>query len=222
MPVHAHNAEFFFPDEEAGQKDAPGKDSGKGRKAEGEKKGPKWSEKANSGGKTERSGFGQPGHWQTKEEALAGVPTKERKEYGSSKDNCWRCGRAGHNTFECYVGTTTGGTVLPTAPWRGASSAKRKRDGDNNVEAPAQKQSKVTTIKTEDDDMRDAAAAWAKDRITVWDNGDEDSDFGKAGNHRDPKPAEPYTAQEGKGQPPKNVATPGERNPDVEHTPWSL
>jgi len=162
---------------EAGQKDARSKDSGKGHKGQGEKKGPKWSEKANSGGKTERSGFGQPGHWKTKEEALAGVPTKKRKEYRSSKDNCWRCGWTGHKTFECYAGTTTGGTVLPTAPWRGASSAKRKRDGDNNVEAPAQKQSKVTTIKTKDDDMRDAVAAWAKDRITVWDNGDEDSDF---------------------------------------------
>jgi len=162
---------------EAGQKDAPGKDSGKGRKGQGEKEGSKRSERTDSGGKTERLGFGQPGHWKTKEEALAGVPTKERKEYGSSKDNCWWCGQAGHKTFECYAGTTMGGTTLPTAPWRGASSTKRKWDGDENAEILAPKQSKVTTIKTEDDDMRDVAAAWAKDQITVWDNDDEDSDF---------------------------------------------
>jgi len=122
--------------------------------------------------------------------------------------------------FECYAGTTTGGTALPTAPWRGASSAKRKRDGDENVETPAPKQSKVTTIKIEDDDMRDAAAAWAKDQITVWDNDDEDWDFLKAGDRRDPKPEEPYAAQERKGRPPRNEATPGERNPNAEHAPW--
>jgi len=159
---------------ETGQKEAPGKDSGKGRKVQAEKEGPRRSEKADSGGKTEQSGFGQPGHWKTKEEALAGVPTKERKEYRSSKDNCWRCCRAGHKTFECYAGTTTVGRALPTAPWRGASSAKRKRDGNDNAETPAPKQSKVTTIKTEDNDMRDAATAWAKDQITIWDNDDED------------------------------------------------
>jgi len=147
---------------EAGQKDTPGKDSGKGRKGQGQKEGPMRSEKADSGGKTERSGFGQPGHWKAKEEALTGVRIRERKEYGSSKDNCWRGGRAGHKTFECCTGTTTGGTALPTAHWQGASSAKHKRDDDKNVETPAPKQSKVTTIKTEDDDMRDATAAWAK------------------------------------------------------------
>jgi len=124
---------------ETGQKDAPGKDSGKSRKGQEEKEGPKQLEKADLGGKTERSGFGQPGHGKTKEEALVGVPTKERKEYRSSKDNCWGCGQAGDKTFECYVGTTTGGTMLPTAPWRGASSAKRKHVGDDNVEASVQK-----------------------------------------------------------------------------------
>jgi len=162
---------------EAGQKDAPGKDSGKGRKGQGEKEGPKRSERTDLGGKTERSGFGQPCHWKTKEEALAGVPTKERKEYGSSKENCWRCGRAGHKTFECDAGTTTGGTTLPTAPWQGGSSAKRKRDDDKNAETPAPKQSKVTTIKTDYDNMRDVAAAWAEDRVAVWDNNYEDSGF---------------------------------------------
>ena len=162
---------------EAGQKDTPGKDSGKGRKGQGEKEGPKRSERTDSGGKTERAGFGQLGYWKTKEEALARVPTKERKEYGSSKDNCWRCSQAGHKTFKCYAATTTGGTTLPRAPWRGASSAKRKRDDDKNTETPAPNQSKVTTIKTEDDDMRDVAAAWAEDRVAIWDKDDQDSEF---------------------------------------------
>ena len=164
---------------ETGPKDAPssGKSSGKDRKGQGEKEGPKQSERTDSGGKTERSGFGQPGHWKTKEEALAGVPARERKEYGSSKDNCWRCGRAGHKTFECYAGTTMGGTTLPAAPWRGASGVKRKRDGEGDTEAPAPKQSKPVHIKTEDDDMRDAAAAWTKNQVAGWENDDEESDF---------------------------------------------
>ena len=117
--------------------------------------------------------------WKTKAEALAGVPAKERKEYGSSQDNCWRCGRGGHKTFECYAGTTTEGTSLPTAPTKGASSVKRKRDNKELNEAPTPKQSRKTVIKTEDDDMREAAAAWAENRETtgVWGHDTSDSDF---------------------------------------------
>ena len=157
----------------------PGKDSRKSRKGQGEKEGPKQAGKASSGGKARRPGFGQAGHWGTKEEALAGVPAKERKEYRASRDGCWRCGRTGHKTFECYAGTTTGGTALPTAPWKGASSAKRKRTLEESRDAPAAKQVRTTLIKTEDEDMREAAAAWSKDRreTGVWAQDTDDSDF---------------------------------------------
>jgi len=67
----------------------PGKDSGKSCKGQAEKEGPKQEGKASMGGKAGRPGFGQPGHWGTKKEALAGVPTKERKEYGASQEGCW-------------------------------------------------------------------------------------------------------------------------------------
>jgi len=100
------------------EKEGPsrGKDSGKSHKGQGEKEGPKQAEKASSGGKARRPGFRQLGHWGTKEEALAGVPTKECKEYKASREGYWQCGRTGHKTFNCYAGTTTGGTTLPTAP----------------------------------------------------------------------------------------------------------
>jgi len=62
--------------------------------------------------------YNQPGHWVSKDAALAGVPAKEQEEYGKSSDNCWRCGRGGHRTYECFAGSTQKGTTLPPAPWR--------------------------------------------------------------------------------------------------------
>jgi len=42
--------------------------------------------------------------WVSLETALKGVPMKEQEEYKTT-DNCWRCGRPGHKTFECYAFT---------------------------------------------------------------------------------------------------------------------
>jgi len=152
----------FFPDEGQGKKD-----------------GPKQAGKASSGGKAGRSGFEQSRHWGTKEEALAGVPTEECKEYGTSRDGCWRCGRTRYKTFECYAGTTTGGTTLPAAPWRGASSAKRKRDGEADESTSPTKQDKTVTIKPEDKDMHEAVAAWttSQQETDVWEQNTDNSDF---------------------------------------------
>ena len=157
----------------------PGKDSGKSRKGQGEKEDPKQAEKAGSGGKARRPEFGQAGHRGTKEEALAGVPAREQKEYGASRDGCWRCKRTGHKTFECYAGTTYVGTALPAAPWKGASSAIRKRALEEAEDAPTAKQGRTTHIKTEDEEMREAAAAWTKDQqeTGVCAQDTNDSDF---------------------------------------------
>jgi len=85
------------------------------------------------------------------ETALKGVPPKEQEEYKAT-DGCWRCGRPGHKTFECYAFTTSQGTSLPVAPWKTAAvttkvgpvGGKRKA-----TEAPAVrlvKQQKVAAV----------------------------------------------------------------------------
>ena len=60
---------------------------------------------------------------------------------------------------------------------------KRKR-GEENEDARAPKQVKTTVIKTEDEDMREAATAWTKDRqkTRVWENDTDESDFKEARN----------------------------------------
>jgi len=58
--------------------------------------------------------------WVSLETALKGVPPKEQEEYKAT-DGCWRCGRPGHKTFECYAFTTAQGTSLPVAPWKTAA-----------------------------------------------------------------------------------------------------
>jgi len=44
--------------------------------------------------------WGGKDHWGSKEGALKVIPAKEQEEYGLSHDDCWRCGRPGHRTFE--------------------------------------------------------------------------------------------------------------------------
>jgi len=91
--------------------------------------------------------YGQKTSWVTKDEALKGVPAAEREEYGRSREDCWRCGRNGHKTYECYAGTTKKGTVLPAAPWKvsAVGNGKRKRDEED---MPPAKQQKVAAVET--------------------------------------------------------------------------
>jgi len=60
-----------------------------------------------------------------------------------------------------------------------ASSAKRKRALEEAEDAPTAKKARTTHIKTEDEDMREAAAAWTKDQqeTGVWPQDTDDSDF---------------------------------------------
>jgi len=85
------------------------------------------------------------------------------KEYGASEENCWRCGRAGHRTFECFANSTKKGTMLPSAPLKGASSAKQKRTDGDDPETPAAAKPHLSTVKGKDSDMREATAVWADD-----------------------------------------------------------
>jgi hypothetical protein len=120
--------------------------------------------------KADKPRFGGTGRWVSKDEALKGLSADEKKEYGASKENCWRCGREGHRTFECYASTTKRGSTLPAAPWKSVSSASKKRGREDDEEkAPIAKQSKTVAVKVEDEDMKDVSA--------IWRDSDSDKDF---------------------------------------------
>jgi len=102
--------------------------------------------------KTDRkTQYNQPGHWASKDAALTGVPAKEREEYGRSNDDCWRCGRSGNRTYECFARSTKKGTSLPMAPWKVSAvhGEKRKRSEEPEAPIPA-KQQKVAAVETMD------------------------------------------------------------------------
>jgi len=97
--------------------------------------------------------WGAKDHWASKEEALKGVPQKEQETYFKNRDDCWRCGRTGHRTFECFSFSTLQGTPLPKATWRAATMAvsKGKRGREEAEEGlPATKQQKVAAVETMD------------------------------------------------------------------------
>ena len=53
--------------------------------------------------------------------ALKGVPQNEVDNHKKDQDNCWRCGRPGHRTFDCFSFQTIKGTALPPASWKAAA-----------------------------------------------------------------------------------------------------
>jgi len=138
-----------------GVKDKGKKNSGRDREGKPEGKGPKRFEMTSSGAKATRSGYREPGRWKSKDEALIGVPAKEKSEFSASSENCWDCGSAGHRMYECFAATTKAGTSLPTALWKGVLSIKRKRETYDPKEEEALPTTKVKT--EEDDGTRDIA-----------------------------------------------------------------
>jgi len=79
---------------------------------------------------TERkSQYGGQARWASKDAALTGVPAKEQEEYGRNRDDCWRCGRSTHKTYECFSFNTKKRTALPPARWKASAviQGKRKR-----------------------------------------------------------------------------------------------
>ena len=128
-----------------GKKDNKRREEGK--KDDQGKKGPEQrSEKT-------REWWGGKNHWGSKEEALRGVPQKEQETYFQNHDDCWRCGRPGNRTFECFLFNTLQGTALPKAPWKAAAARqKRGRENKKDEEAPATKQQKVMAVETMETD----------------------------------------------------------------------
>jgi len=106
-------------------------------------------------GTTERkSQYREQVRWASKDGALAGVAAKEQEEYGWNWDDCWRCGRSTHKTYECFSFNTKKGTALPPAPWKASAVAqgKQKRLEEPEEAAPANKQQKVAAVETMDTD----------------------------------------------------------------------
>jgi len=104
---------------------------------------------------TERkSQYGGQARWASKDTALVGVPAKEQEEYGRNWDDCWRCSRSTHKTYECFSFNTKKGTTLPPAPWKASAviQGKRKRSEEPEESAPASKQQKVAAVETMDAD----------------------------------------------------------------------
>ena len=95
--------------------------------------------------------------WGTTGAALAGVPQTEIDGHKKVSDGCWRCGRTGHRTHECYLFQTIKGTELPPAPWKAAgvedttpttpASRKRGRNAEESGPQPAAKAQKTAAVK---------------------------------------------------------------------------
>jgi hypothetical protein len=104
--------------------------------------------------------------WASFDAALRGVPQKEVDDHKKERDSCWRCGRPGHRTWDCYAATTLAGTALPQAPWKVAAVspvvAKRPRE-DEPEETPPAKLQKVAAVEAMETD-------WP-----IWES--EESDF---------------------------------------------
>jgi len=108
-------------------------------------------------------------HGATKDDALKGVPSKEQEEYGQNREDCWRCGRNGYKTYECFSFSTRKGNVVPRAPWKTAAvtEGKRKRSEGPETQSAA-KQQKVATVDAMETDTA---------HLTVWADNDSEMDF---------------------------------------------
>jgi len=168
-----------------GRKDGPdGKNPGNARKGK-ERGGPKQTGKSDLGGKDEKPRKQwSDSHWGSNGNAYKGVPQEEINSHRNSKANCWRCSRDSHATQDCFAKMTVKGTEIPGAPSQASSlHGKRKREEDAH-EAPAAKQTKAVHIKTEEDDMREAAGVAMQ---SAW---QDDSDFYEDGARRTPSPSQ--------------------------------
>jgi len=93
--------------------------------------------------------------WGSTGAAPKGVPQNEVDNHKKDRDNCWRCGRPGHRTYDCFSFQTVQGMPLPPAPWKAAAVATTaptnapsgKRTRENVAESiPASKHQKVAAV----------------------------------------------------------------------------
>ena len=136
------------------------------RRRDGRKKEESWPTKSAEPREPKQKGWGHIGA------ALKGVPQAEIEDHKKVQDGCWRCGRTGHRTFDCYSFQTMQGTALPPAPWKvpaartngPAPTGKRNRE-DEPETVPPLKQQKVAAVEAIETDL------------PLWANSEEESDF---------------------------------------------
>jgi len=88
------------------------------------------------------------------DEAMKGVPNAEKEEYWQSREDCWRCSRGGHKTYESLAFNTRRGTPLPAAPWKASAVGEGKRkSSEEPKQPPATKQEKVAAEETIDTNL---------------------------------------------------------------------
>jgi hypothetical protein len=169
-------------DGKEGKKDSQGSGKGSGDSRDGKdgKKGGKnetahkETGKSTSGGKSK--GTGESGNhtvWKTIKEAFQGVPQDEIDNHKKNPEGCFRCGRNGHRTTDCYALKTIEGTSLPTGKASAVASGtgKRKHEDEPANTTPAPKQPKTAAVKAEEEeevDMRD---------VPTWMGSSDESDF---------------------------------------------
>jgi len=106
------------------------------RRKDNKERGPKKEEsqgssRPNRSDNKKSSWFRGKNTWPTQDEAYQGVPMPEREVYRQNCEDCWRCGRPGHKTYDCLSFKTRKGTVLPPAPLEGWGShrGREKKEG---------------------------------------------------------------------------------------------
>ena len=140
------------PPKDKQKKDGQGK--GRSDNTRRGKENAKESDPQKDGATVGKSQYGGQARWTSKDAVLTGVPAKEQEEYGRNPDDCWRCGRSTHKTYECFSFNTKKGTTLPPAPWKASAVAqgKQKQSEEPEEAAPANKQKKVAAVETMDTD----------------------------------------------------------------------
>jgi hypothetical protein len=85
-------------------------------------------------------------------------------KHKDAKANCWRCGREGYYTLECYAKKTEGGEEIIKAAV--SSARKRKRSDDDTVSFTKEEKDKVGIVVTN-----------AKEENRIWEVESENEDF---------------------------------------------
>jgi hypothetical protein len=96
-------------------------------------------------------------HWK---DALAGVNPGEIEEHKAARAGCWRCGREGHQSTECFAKTMKRGTPLPAPPTAAAASKRKHEDDEETPEGPAPKHASAAMVP---DDQNREVPLWAED-----------------------------------------------------------
>jgi hypothetical protein len=86
-------------------------------------------------------------------EAFDGIPHDEVEAHKAAGNCCYRCGREGHKSYECYAYRTKKGTELPVHPSKVTESANATKKREKQ---PAEKKPKIAAVTDHDAAARQA------------------------------------------------------------------